>query len=87
MAFRFPQGSASSVISLAAGAIAASAVAFAWLPLLTESAQRELDNEARQLHALARIAKAEVAQHPDDGPHGQVMTSNHLKLSPHSPFH
>lgn len=66
MAFRFPQGSASSVISLAAGAIAASAVAFAWLPLLTESAQRELANEARQLHTLARIAKAEVERHPDD---------------------
>jgi len=66
MAIRFPQGSASSVISLAAGAIAASAVAIAWLPLLTESAQRELANEARQLHTLARIAKVEAERHPSE---------------------
>ena len=47
-------------------------MAFAWLPLLTESAQRELDNEARQLHTLARIAKAQVAQHPSDPPAQQA---------------
>ena len=64
MAFRFPQGSASSLISLAAGAIAASAVALAWLPLLTESSQRELTNEARQLYTLARLARTEAAKHP-----------------------
>jgi len=64
VAVRFPQGSASSLISLAAGAITASAVALAWLPLLTESAQRELTNEARQLHALAQLARKEAAQHP-----------------------
>lgn len=64
MALRFPQGSVSSLISLAAGAITASAVALAWLPLLTESAQRELTNEAHHLHALVRLAQVEEARHP-----------------------
>lgn len=64
MAIRFPKGSASSLISLAAGAIAASAVALAWLPLLTESSQRELANEARHLSKLARIATRDVGSHP-----------------------
>ncbi|HCH66188.1 MAG TPA: hypothetical protein DFR83_25520 [Deltaproteobacteria bacterium] len=64
MALRFPQGSVSSLISLAAGAITASAVALAWLPLLTESAQRELTNEAHHMHTLVRLAQSEVQQHP-----------------------
>ena len=68
MALRFPRGSASSLISLAAGAIAASAVALAWLPLLTESAQRELTNESRQLLTLAQLARTEATEHPTGSP-------------------
>ncbi len=66
MAIRIPRGSVSSLISLAAGAIAASAVALAWLPLLTESAQRELTNEAHHLHTLVRLAQTEARRHPVD---------------------
>ena len=57
---RFPRGSASSIISLSAGAIAASAVAIAWLPLLTESGQREIQNEVRHLRSLSRLVADEL---------------------------
>lgn len=65
MAIRLPPGSASSFISLAAGGIAASAVALAWLPLLTESSQREVEQETRHLQALAQLATREA---PSAGP-------------------
>jgi len=81
VAVRFPRGSASSLISLAAGAIAASAVALAWLPLLTESSQRELTNEARQLHTLVRLASAESARHPSGSEAERAALSEFRTLS------
>ncbi len=55
MDFRFPQGSASTVLSLAAGAITASAVALAWIPLLTESEKREVVSESAHLSAVTSL--------------------------------
>ncbi len=80
MAVRFPRGSASSLISLAAGAIAASAVALAWLPLLTESAHRELTNEAHHLHTLARVARAETGTPAPGSPEEAAALSSVREL-------
>jgi signal transduction histidine kinase len=62
---QFPRGSASSIISLSAGAIAASAVAIAWLPLLTESGQREIQNEVRHLRSFSRLAATQLSPAQD----------------------
>lgn len=46
--------------------MAASAVAIAWLPLLTESGQREIQNEVRQLQTIASLGAGRVRRHLDD---------------------
>jgi signal transduction histidine kinase len=57
---RIPRGSASSIISLGAGLVAASALAVAWLPLLQESAQRELELSEAAADLADRLALARV---------------------------
>jgi signal transduction histidine kinase len=62
---RIPRGSASSIISLGAGLVAASALAVAWLPLLRESAQRELELSEAAADLVDRLAFARVQVHDD----------------------
>jgi signal transduction histidine kinase len=57
---RIPSGSISTLLSLAAGAVAAGAVAAAWLPLVAESEQRELEAEGRRLEVLAHLGALRV---------------------------
>ena len=59
---RFPRGSASTLLTLAAGGIAALAVGLTGLPLVRAAADREEESLSRQLSVAARLSAAQLQE-------------------------
>ena len=69
---RLPRGSASSLLSLAAGLIVAGSVATTWLPVIRYAEEREIQSLSRRLVLMAQLAGAQLtsrrsAPSPVDG--------------------
>lgn len=60
---RLPQGSASSMLSLAAGGIVAAVIATAWMPMLQSSGAREIQAQGERLTLVARLARDGLGLH------------------------
>ena len=63
---QLPRGSASTLLSLAAGLAAAASVATTWLPVIRYAEQQEISVLSRQLALTTRLAAESLAHQPDD---------------------